>query len=177
MSVGYSQHEGAERAEWGDDKLELVGGSHPVVHPAAGSHANFFGDGLYLGSSASQGVGCDDTTGPHHDLHPMVATIPSDPAQARDAVSVDRFRRALGRAPPFNLQWADRAEPQDSVDGADPVVGGVARQELHGADGKCVRNLGDRTSSAARSGKAHRLLSGWSAIRCSSASYSAVSFS
>ena len=51
-SVGYSQHEGAERADWGDDKLELVDGTHPVVHPAAGSHANFYGEALYLGSSA-----------------------------------------------------------------------------------------------------------------------------
>ena len=33
-SVGYSQHEGAERASWGDDKLELVDGTHPVLHPA-----------------------------------------------------------------------------------------------------------------------------------------------
>jgi hypothetical protein len=81
--VGYSQHEGAEKADWGDDKLELVGGTHPVVHPAAGSHANFFDEGLFLGSSAEQGVGCDNTTGAHDDLRPAVATIPSDPDQAR----------------------------------------------------------------------------------------------
>jgi hypothetical protein len=83
-SVGYSQHEGAERAAWSSSKLERVDGTHPVVYPAAGSHANFYDDGLFLGSSASQGVGCDDTTGPHHDLHPSVATIPSEPAQARE---------------------------------------------------------------------------------------------
>jgi hypothetical protein len=82
-SVGYSQHEGAERADWGAAKLERVGGTHPVVYPAAGSHANFFGQGLFLGSSASQGVGCDNTAGPHRDLQPVVATIPSDTAQAR----------------------------------------------------------------------------------------------
>jgi hypothetical protein len=82
-SVGYSQHEGAESADWGGDKLEVVEGTHPVVYPAAGSHANFFDAGLFLGSSASQGVGCDNTSGPHRDLHPVVVTIPSDPAQAR----------------------------------------------------------------------------------------------
>ena len=49
VEVGYSQHEGAERADWGDDKLELVDGTHPVVYPAAGSHANFFDEALYLG--------------------------------------------------------------------------------------------------------------------------------
>ena len=80
--VGYSQHEGAEEATWGDDKLHLVDGTHPVVYPAAGSHANFYGDGLFLGSSAEQGVGCDNTNGPHDDLRPAVATIPSDPAAA-----------------------------------------------------------------------------------------------
>ena len=40
---GYSQHSSAERAEWGDEKLELVDGTHPVVYPAAGSQANFYG--------------------------------------------------------------------------------------------------------------------------------------
>jgi hypothetical protein len=82
-SVGYSQHEGAEKASWGSHKLQLVDGTHPVVYPAAGSHANFFDEGLFLGSSAEQGVGCDNTNGPHDDLRPAVATIPSDPAQAR----------------------------------------------------------------------------------------------
>ena len=80
--VGYSQHEGAERAAWTDDKLERVGGTHPVVHPAAGSHANFYGESLYLGSSASEGVGCDDTRGPTFDLRPVVRTIPSGPQAA-----------------------------------------------------------------------------------------------
>ncbi len=82
VSVGYSQHEGSERATWGEDKLELVGGTHPVVYPAAGSHANFFGSALYLGSSAQEGVGCDDTSGPSFDVRPVVRTIPSDPAEA-----------------------------------------------------------------------------------------------
>jgi len=83
--VGYSQHEGAEQANWGEDKLEIVNGTHPVVHPAAGSHANFYEEGLYLGSSAEQGVGCDDTSGPTVDLRPTVVTIPSDPDAAQDA--------------------------------------------------------------------------------------------
>jgi hypothetical protein len=83
--VGFSQHEGAERAVWGDEKLQLVDGTHPVVHPAAGSHANFYGEALYLGSSASEGVGCDDTRGPTLDLRPVVQTIPSDPTEALKA--------------------------------------------------------------------------------------------
>jgi hypothetical protein len=82
VEVGYSQHEGAERGDWGDDKLELVGSTHPVVHPAAGSHANFYGEALYLGSSASEGVGCDDTRGPTFDVRPAVQTIPSAQSEA-----------------------------------------------------------------------------------------------
>ena len=82
VTVGYSQHEGAEQAGWGDDKLELVGGTHPVVHPADGSHANFYGEALYLGSSASEGVGCDDTRGPTFDVRPAVQTIPSAQSEA-----------------------------------------------------------------------------------------------
>ena len=84
VAVGYSQHEGSEGASWGEEKLELVEGTHPVVYPAAGSHANFFDSALFLGSSAEQGVGCDDTSGPNVDIRPVVRTIPSDPDEARE---------------------------------------------------------------------------------------------
>jgi len=85
VQVAFSQHEGAERAEWGDDKLEVVDDTHPVVHVAAGSHANYYDEGLFLGRSASQGVGCDDTRGPTHDVDPVVQLIPSDDDAARAA--------------------------------------------------------------------------------------------
>ena len=83
--VGYSAHEGATSSAWEDDKLEVVGGTRPVVYPAAGSHANKYSDALWLGSSAEAGVGCDDTRGPHRELSPRVETIPADPAAARSA--------------------------------------------------------------------------------------------
>ena len=83
VKVGYSSHEGAEAADWGEDKLEVVDETHPVVYPAAGSHANKYAAALYIGSSAEAGVGCDDTRGPHDELRPTVMTIPSDPAAAR----------------------------------------------------------------------------------------------
>jgi hypothetical protein len=85
VAVGYSSHEGAEGADWSDDRLEVVDGTHPVVYPAAGSHANKFEEALYLGSSAEAGVGCDDTRGPHTELRPVVKTIPSDDDAARNA--------------------------------------------------------------------------------------------
>jgi hypothetical protein len=75
--VGYSQHEGAESAHWGDPKLELMGGTHPVVYSALGSHANYYTSALHLGRSAAQGVGCDDTSGPSRQLEPEVAVVPT----------------------------------------------------------------------------------------------------
>jgi hypothetical protein len=100
VEVGYSQHEGAEKAAWDDDKLDRVDGTHPVVHPASGSHANFFDEALYLGSSAEQGVGCADTRGPTIDVRPVLRTIPSDPAQARQAFPWIAFQGRWGELRP-----------------------------------------------------------------------------
>ena len=117
LEVGYSQHEGAERAEWGEDKLEVVDGTHPVVYPAAGSHANFYSEGLFLGRSAASGVGCDDTTGPHEELRPQALSIPSDPEAAAEAFPWVAFEGRWGErqqafyngptGPNLKAQWAE----------------------------------------------------------------------
>jgi hypothetical protein len=75
--VGYSQHEGAESAHWGDSKLEVVGATHPVVYSALGSHANYYTSALHLGRSAAEGVGCDQTSGPSTQLRPRVELVPT----------------------------------------------------------------------------------------------------
>ena len=116
-SVGYSQHEGAERADWGEEKLEIVEGTHPVVYPAAGSHANFFEEALFLGRSAEQGVGCDNTTGPSVELRPEVLTIPSDPDEAAAAFPWIEFEGRWGElqraffngptGPNLKTQWTE----------------------------------------------------------------------
>jgi hypothetical protein len=98
--VGYSQHEGAERATWDDPKLERVRRTHPVVHPADGSHANFYGEALYLGSSAAEGVGCDDTRGPTVDVRPRVVTIPGGPNAAHAAFPWIAFEGRWGELHP-----------------------------------------------------------------------------
>ena len=115
--VGYSQHEGAERAAWDESKLKKVDGTHPVVYVASGSHAIFYGSALYLGRSASEGVGCDDTRGPHDEISPVVDTIPSDPAAAVQAFPWIAFEGRWGELQPafFNGptgpnmkdQWAE----------------------------------------------------------------------
>ena len=116
VEVGYSAHEGAERASWDDERLELDG-THPVVYPAAGSHANKYGPALWLGSSAEAGVGCDDTRGPHNELTPTVATIPSDPAAAEAAFPWIAFEGRWGElqqaffngptGPNLKTQWTE----------------------------------------------------------------------
>jgi hypothetical protein len=119
-AIGYSQHEGAERADWGEEKLELVDGSRPIIYPAAGSHANFFGEALHIGSSAEQGVGCDDTRGPHVDLDPKVFTIPSDASSGRAAFPWITFEGRWGElreaffngptGPNLKTQWTEPIE-------------------------------------------------------------------
>jgi hypothetical protein len=81
-AVGFSQHQGAERASWDDPKLAIVDATHPVVYPALGSHANYFGENLYLGRSAAEGVGCDDTNGPSREVRPVVKLVPANYAKA-----------------------------------------------------------------------------------------------
>ena len=117
LEVGYSQHEGAERAEWGEEKLEIVDGTHPVVYPAAGSHANFYSEGLFLGRSAEQGVGCDDTTGPSRELRPAAVSIPSEPEAAQAAFPWIAFEGRWGErqqafyngptGPNLKTQWTE----------------------------------------------------------------------
>jgi hypothetical protein len=120
VEVGYSSHEGAERAAWDDDKLMLVGGTHPVVYPGAGSHANKYTEALYLGSSAEAGVGCDDTRGPHNVLRPVVQTIPTDPEAAERAFPWIAFQGRWGElqraffngptGPNLKTQWTHPIE-------------------------------------------------------------------
>ena len=115
--VGYSQHEGAEKATWDDPKLEKIDSTHPVVYPAAGSHANFFSEGLFLGRSAAQGVGCDDTEGTHEQISPHVAVVPTGTAAYLHAYPWLGFQGRWGELRPafFNgptgpnlkLQWTE----------------------------------------------------------------------
>ena len=70
-----------------------------------------------------------------------------DPERSRGCcrrVPVDRLPGPLGRAPARLLQRPDRPEPEDAVDAADHVVGGLARPELHRAGRQCVRDGGHR---------------------------------
>ncbi len=103
VSVGYSQHFGGEVAEWGGGKLELVG-THPVVYPAVGSHASYFAPALYLGRSASQGFGCDDTQNADRRLEPDVVLLPDEVTDPADPLAWLSFEGLWGeqRFGPFS---------------------------------------------------------------------------
>ena len=73
------QHAGGERAEWNDAKVEKEG-SHPVVYPAAGSHATFYRSAVFVGNgSRGSGVGCDNTAEPLRRLDPEAVLLPDRP--------------------------------------------------------------------------------------------------
>ncbi|HWV23404.1 MAG TPA: hypothetical protein VNZ58_04370, partial [Thermomicrobiales bacterium] len=63
--VGYSQHGNGEMATWGDRKVQLEDDTHPLVFPAAGSHATFFSNETFLAwGERNSGFGCDVSSGP-----------------------------------------------------------------------------------------------------------------
>ena len=46
-------------------------GTHPIVYPAAGSHATFYDSAVYIQNGQhGSGVGCDNTTEPLRELRP-----------------------------------------------------------------------------------------------------------
>jgi len=58
------QHSGGERADWDDPKVQKDG-SHPIVFPAAGSHATFYDSTVYVeNGQRGSGLGCDNTSEP-----------------------------------------------------------------------------------------------------------------
>ncbi len=74
--IGLSQHNAGERSAWTDPKLQKDG-QRPVIYPGQGSHANFYGEGLWLERSPSEGVGCDDTRGPSVRVPTRAVLLPS----------------------------------------------------------------------------------------------------
>ena len=83
IRIAYSQHSGGQVLPWDDEKLQREG-EHPIVYPAAGSHANYFEPETYLGrAEQGAGFGCDDTSSPHRRIELEVRLMPdavSDPA-------------------------------------------------------------------------------------------------
>jgi len=75
--VALFQHAGGERADWDDTKVQKDG-THPIVYPAAGSHATFYDNAIYIqNGSHGSGVGCDNTSEPNVRSDPVPVIIPT----------------------------------------------------------------------------------------------------
>jgi hypothetical protein len=74
------QHAGGERAGWEDGKVQKQG-EHPIVYPAAGSHATFYDSAVYVqNGQGGSGVGCDNTTEPLRRVEVTPILIPDKPS-------------------------------------------------------------------------------------------------
>jgi hypothetical protein len=96
--VAFAQHSGGETADWNAPKLEREG-TRPVVYASSGSHASYFGPGLWLGwGENGSGLGCDITNGDPVRIDPEVRLIPAT-ISGRD----DPFAWVT-----FNGHWGER---------------------------------------------------------------------
>jgi Vacuolar protein sorting-associated protein 62 len=113
LSVGYAQHEGGERADWDDDKLDRED-THPVVFSSQRSHASYFGPALYMGRSASEGFGCDNSEEPSTRVEPDVVVLPDAVDDADDPLAWIGFEGRWGErhAAPNNGPTGPNTKPQ-----------------------------------------------------------------
>lgn len=96
------QHAGGERASWVDGKVQKDG-THPIVYPAAGSHATFYDSAVYVENGQNgSGVGCDVTSEPLRELKLRPVLLP-DSAPERGAFQWLSYRGRWGeREKSFN---------------------------------------------------------------------------
>jgi hypothetical protein len=94
--VAFSQHEGGERAAWDDEKLQKDG-THTIVYPGGGSHANYYSTAVWLGRSAQEGFGCDDTSPPSVGARPTPILVPTGVDSPNDPYAWLRFGGRWGQ--------------------------------------------------------------------------------
>ncbi len=76
--AAYSQHTGARVLPWNDPEMMIEDATHPLVFPAAGSHASYTRPGMYIARGGRQGLGCDDARANEETEHPELVVLPSD---------------------------------------------------------------------------------------------------
>ncbi|HEY4609155.1 MAG TPA: Vps62-related protein [Ilumatobacteraceae bacterium] len=113
VSVGYAQHEGGERAGWGDAKVKRDG-ERPVLYTSQRSHASYYSPELYLGRSGSEGFGCDSTRAPSTRVDPKVVLLPSEVDNPGDPLAWINFEGRWGErhSGPNNGPTGPNTKPQ-----------------------------------------------------------------
>lgn len=115
VEVAFAQHSGGETADWDAPKLEREG-TRPVVYASSGSHASYFGPGLWLGwGQDGSGLGCDVTNGDPVRIDPEVRLIPATISGKDDPFAWVTFNGHWGEretwvydgptGPAFKRQW------------------------------------------------------------------------
>lgn len=123
--VTYAQHSGGEPADWTDAKVDKVA-DRPVVYVASGSHASFYGPGIWLGwGRDGSGLGCDITTGPSTQIDPEVRLVPKNIDGPDHPFAWATFGGRWGerdtwvyngpRGPNLNQRWTEPVSWQESV--------------------------------------------------------------
>jgi len=124
ISMALSQHGGGETASWDTPKVHKDG-SHPIVFPAAGSHANQYSNGTYLGwGENGTGFGCDVATAPTTFI-PLTAVLLPDTSGASGSFGWLSFEGRWGErqggeyngptGPATKRQWRDPFEWQSDL--------------------------------------------------------------
>jgi len=133
--IGLFQHGGGERADWTDSKVEKRD-THPVVYPAAGSHATFYRSAIYIENGRKgSGVGCDNSSEPVREVTPRPVAVPTHPAPGSRFEWLTYEGRWGQRESGFNngptgpntkQQWLDPIKTQESLRHSSPVLPGGA---------------------------------------------------
>ncbi len=146
--IALFQHAGGERADWDDTKVQKDG-THPIVYPAAGSHATFYDNAIYIqNGSHGSGVGCDNTQDPHVEARPRPVVIPTAAGPGSEFQWLSYLghwgQREKGfnngpQGPTTKKQWLDPFTWQDGIRQDSPrlpggaVLGPVASTAFCGA--------------------------------------------
>ena len=132
-AIGLFQHGGGEQAAWDDSKVEKEG-THPVVYPAAGSHATFYESAIYIeNGKRGSGVGCDNSSAPVRRVAPEPELVPTHPRpgsryewltyKGRWGQQEDGFNNGP-TGPNTKLQWLDPLKTQDSLRHSSAILPG-----------------------------------------------------
>jgi len=127
------QHSGGEKADWDANKVEKEG-THPVVYPAAGSHATFYESAIFVeNGQGGSGLGCDNTSRPVRRVAVQPRLVPTAPRRG----SADQWLTYDGRwgqkekgynngptGPNTKTQWREPFDWMEDVRSTSPTLPG-----------------------------------------------------